>query len=80
MNFDKRKGKKVDEDKLNQLYLEISYITGNAEMIETEDGDVILDPISEAKVDEIEKQIHLELLKGGYSMEEVYDECMGKAI
>lgn len=65
MNFDKRKGKKVDEDKLNQLYSEMSYITGNAEMIETEDGDVILDPISEAKVDEIEKQIHLELLKGG---------------
>lgn len=69
MNFDKRK---ADEEKLNELYLEISRITGDAEMTETDDGDVVLDPISEAKIDEIEKQIHIELLKGGYSMEEIY--------
>ena len=69
MNFDKRK---ADEEKLNELYLEISRITGDAEMTEADDGDVVLDPISEAKIDEIEKQIHIELLKGGYSMEEIY--------
>lgn len=65
-----RKG--VDEERLNQLYLEMSAITGDAEMIETEDGDIVLDPISEMKCDDIETQIKMELLKGGYSMEEVY--------
>lgn len=69
MNFDKRK---VDEEKLQELYLEISRITGDAEMTETEDGDILLDPISEARIDEIEKQIHIELLKAGYSMGEIY--------
>ena len=43
-------------------------------MIETEDGDITLDTTSEMKCNEIEKLIQLELLKGGYLMEEVYEQ------
>lgn len=41
-------------------------------MTETEDGDILLDAISEMKIDAIEAKIKLELLNGGYSMEKVY--------
>jgi len=64
--------KHVNEEYINQLYKEIADITGDAEMIETEDGDILLDTISEMKIDAIETKIKLEMLKGGYSMEEVY--------
>lgn len=65
--------KHVDENRIDSLYKKISEITSNAEMIETADGDIILDAISEMKIYEIEKQINQELLKGGYSAEEVYE-------
>lgn len=64
--------KHVDENRIDSLYKKISEITSNAEMIETADGDIILDAISEMKIYEIEKQINQELFKGGYSVEEVY--------
>lgn len=41
-------------------------------MIETEDGDIVMDAISEMKCNAVETKINLELLKGGYSVEEVY--------
>ena len=64
--------KHINEEYVNQLYKVIAFITSNADMTETEDGDVLLDPISEMKINELELKINLELLKGGYSMEEVY--------
>lgn len=64
--------KYVDKEKINELTLRMSDIIANAEMTETESGDLVLDAISEMKCNEIQKQIKLELLKGGYSMEEVY--------
>lgn len=64
--------KHVDENRIDSLYKKISEITSNAEMIETADGDIILDAISEMKIYEIEKQINQELFKGGFSVEEVY--------
>lgn len=63
--------KKLNNSKIDELELEMTGIIGEAEFIETEDGDIIMDAISEAKVDEIEKKIKLELLKRGYSMEEI---------
>lgn len=64
--------KHINKEYIDQLYKEISVITSDAEMTETEDGNILLDPISEMKVNELERKINLELLKGGYSMEEVY--------
>lgn len=64
--------KHVNQKYIDQLYRKMSDIIGDAEMIETEDGDIHLDPISEMKIDAIETKINFELLKGGYSMEEVY--------
>lgn len=66
------KRKHINEDRIAQLNMRMSEIVGNAEIIETEDGDMILDSVSEMKCDEIEKQVRLELLKGGYTAEEVY--------
>lgn len=66
------KRKHINKEYVDQLYKEIAFITSNADMTETEDGDVLLDPISEMKINELESKINLELLKGGYSMEEVY--------
>lgn len=63
--------KKLDEDKLRSLRLEISKIIGDAEMTETEDGDVVMDIASEMKCDVIEKRIVMEYLKAGYAMEEL---------
>jgi len=64
--------KHVNKKYINQLYREIADITGNADMIETEDGEILLDAVSEMKISAIETKINLELLKGGYSLEEVY--------
>lgn len=66
--------KHVDKNRIEQLNIKMSEIIGNAEMIETEDGDIILDAVSEVKCNEIEKLIRLELLKGRYSVEEVYEQ------
>ena len=63
--------KHVDEERIKELTLKMSDVIGNAEMTETESGDLVLDAISEMKCDEIEKQIRLELLKGGYTVGEV---------
>lgn len=64
--------KHVNKEYIDQLYREIADITGDAEMIETEYGDILLDAVSEMKINTIETKINLELLKAGYSMEEVY--------
>lgn len=64
--------KHINEEYVDQLYKEIAFITSNADMTETEDGDILLDPISEMKINAIENKIKMELLKGGYSLEEVY--------
>ncbi len=64
--------KHVNKEYIDQLYKEMADITGDAEMIETEDGEILLDAVSELKISAIEMKINLELLKGGYSMEEVY--------
>lgn len=66
--------KHVDKNRIEQLNIKMSEIIGNAEMIETEDGDIILDAVSEMKCNEIEKTIRLELLKGRYSVEKVYEQ------
>lgn len=66
--------KHVDKNRIEQLNMKMSEIIGNAEMIETENGDIILDAVSEMKCNEIEKLIRLELLKGRYSVEEVYEQ------
>lgn len=58
--------KHVDKDKLHALTLEMSKIIGNADMIETDDGDFIIDAISEMKCDAVELKIKMELLKAGY--------------
>lgn len=65
--------RKNDNEYLEQLYYQISEITGNAEITETEDGDCILDAVSEMKIAELESKIKRELLKMGYSMQEVYN-------
>ena len=65
--------KHVDEERIKELTLKMSEVIGNAEMTQTEDGDILLDAVSEMKCSEIEKQIRLELLKGGYTVEEVYE-------
>lgn len=39
--------KHVDEEKIKELTLKMSDIIGNAEMTETESGDLVLDAISE---------------------------------
>lgn len=64
--------KRVNKEYINQLYKEISTITSDAEMTETEDGEILLDSISEMRIKELETKINMELLKGGYSLEEIY--------
>lgn len=64
--------KHINEEYINQLYKEMSTIISNAEMTETEDGDILLDSISEMRINALETKINMELLKGGYSLEEVY--------
>lgn len=64
--------KHVDEQRLKELETNMSDIIGNAEMTETEDGDILLDAVSEMKCGDIESQIRIELLKGGYKAEEIY--------
>lgn len=66
--------KHVDKSRIDQLNMRMSEIIGNAEMIETEDGEITMDAVSEMKCNEIEKLIKLELLKGGYAVEEVYEQ------
>lgn len=65
--------KHINKEYIDQLYKEISTIISNAEMTETEDGDILLDSISEMKINELETKINMELLKGGYSLEEIYE-------
>lgn len=65
-------GKNVNKRQIELLQKEMSEIISNAEMIETEDGDIVMDAISEMKCNAVETKINLELLKGGYSVEEVY--------
>lgn len=64
--------KHINKQYINQLYKEISAITSNAEMTETDDGEILLDSISEMRINELETKINMELLKGGYSLEEIY--------
>ncbi|MCI5586416.1 MAG: hypothetical protein MR384_00785 [Lachnospiraceae bacterium] len=64
--------KHVNKEYINQLYKEISTITSDAEMTDTEDGEILLDSISEMRINELETKINMELLKGGYSLEEIY--------
>lgn len=66
--------KHVNEEKIKELTLKISDVIGNAEMTETESGDLVLDAISEMKCNEIEKQIRLEMLKSGYTVGELYEQ------
>lgn len=63
--------KKLDGDKLHSLRLEMSKLIGDAEMMETEDGDIVMDITSEMKCEAIEKKITMEYLKAGYGMEEL---------
>ena len=63
--------KHIDKNRIGQLNMKMSEIIGDAEMIETEDGDIILDAVSEMKCIEVEKLIRLELLTGRCSMEDV---------
>lgn len=65
-------GKNDNKGQIELLQKEMSEIISNAEMIETEDGDIVMDAISEMKCNAVETKINLELLKGGYSVEEVY--------
>ncbi len=55
--------------RLEELELEISAVIGDSEMIETDNEDIILDPVSEAKCDKIESEYRLELMKMGYGGE-----------
>ncbi len=64
--------KHVNKEYINQLYKEISTITSDAEMTETEDGEILLDSISEMRINELETKINMELLKGGYFLEKIY--------
>lgn len=64
--------KNVNKEQIELLQKEMSEIISNAEMIETEDGDIVMDAISEMKCNAVETKINLELLKGGYLVEEVY--------
>ncbi len=57
------------KQKIEALELEMSAIIANAEMTETDDGDIFLDPVSEAKCDEIQSKYRLELMKMGYGGE-----------
>ena len=49
--------KHVNKEYINQLYKEISTITSDAEMTETEDGEILLDSISEMRINELETKI-----------------------
>lgn len=62
---------KLNRDRVDELTLKLSGVIGNAELINTEDEDIMMDAISEVKCDEIENLIYLEYLKAGYS-----DECL----
>ena len=65
-------GRSVNIEQIKLLQKEMSEIISNAEMIETEEGDIVMDAVSEIKCNAIETKINLELLKGGYSVGEVY--------
>lgn len=60
---------RLNRERVDELTLQLSSVIGNAKLINTEDGDIIMDAISEAKCDEIESLIYLEYLKAGYSDE-----------
>lgn len=49
----------------------MSKLIGDAEMMETEDGDIVMDIASEMKCEAIEKKITMEYLNAGYGMEEL---------
>lgn len=71
VNFADTKKKKLNTSKIKELTLKMSDIIGDAELTEMEDGDILMDSVSEAKVKEIEGLIHLEYLKAGYKIEEI---------
>lgn len=68
IEFNKRH---LDNKRLKELYSELVDIIGNANLIETEDGDVIMDAISQAKCNAVDTLIDLEYLKAGYTIEEI---------
>lgn len=63
--------RKLNKAKIDKLVFEKGMIIGDAEFTEMEDGDILMDAISEAKCEEIDRLIHLEFLKAGYTMEEL---------
>lgn len=58
--------KHLNKEYLEKLYDEMSAVIGDAELTETEDGDIRMDPISEVRVGEIEAKIRLEVLRRSY--------------
>lgn len=71
IKFEDTRKRKLNKAKIDRLVFEKAMMIGDAEFTETEDGDILMDAISEAKCEEIDKLIHLEYLKAGYTMEEL---------
>ena len=71
IKFEDTRKRKLNKAKIDKLVFEKGMIIGNAELTEMEDGDILMDVISEAKCEEIDRLIRLEFLKAGYTMEEL---------
>lgn len=71
IKFEDTRKRKLNKAKIDKLVFEKGMIIGNAELTEMEDGDILMDVISEAKCEEIDRLIRLEFLKVGYTMEEL---------
>lgn len=71
IKFEDTRKRKLNKAKIDKLVFEKGMIIGNAELTEMEDGDILMDAISEAKCEEIDRLIRLEFLKAGYTMEEL---------
>lgn len=63
--FEDLRKRKLNEDRIEELELEMCDVIGCAEIYD----DDTLDAISEAKCDEIERLIRLEYLKAGYKFD-----------
>ena len=63
--------KKMNKTKMDKLLARMTKVIGNAELTEAGDGNILMDAVSEAKVDAIEQTMKIECLKAGYDLEDL---------
>lgn len=71
IKFEDTRKKKLNMDKIEVFSAKMSAIIANAEFSEDEEGNIVMDAVSEEKCDELERLIREECLKAGYTMEEM---------